>query len=285
MAVEPLDRARMRAALVTPQDQRRRPLHHVTKLTLLGSLRLGGLLLALVPMLGFPVPPVFVLHAPSMAMTSRCGEECVHSLLPRREIVNTGQGGAIGRRTTQYHGGRKRSIRSYRMRAGGWRTSVTHTGDRERAEQLLHEALREQMAQRYEEAAGLYLQSIAECPTAEAHTYLGWTYSFLGRLEEAIRECHEAIRIDPTFGNPYNDIGSYLMKQGRLEEAIDWLEKAKVAPRYEPRHYPYLNLARLYMALGRYEDASREFGQARFLHQSLFPETPTPEAGDAEVVN
>ena len=162
---------------------------------------------------------------------------------------------------------------------------MAHAGDRDRAEQLLQEALREQMAQRYEEAARLYLQSIAECPTAEAHTYLGWTYSFQGRLDEAIQECHQAIRVDPSFGNPYNDIGSYLMKQGRLEDAIEWLEKAKVAPRYEPRHYPYLNLARLYMALGRYEDASREFGQARFLHQSLFPEAPAGEASETEAVN
>src|SRR5678816_2712506 len=51
------------------------------------------------------------------------------------------------------------------------------------------------------------------------------------------------IDVDPTVGNPYNDIGSYLMKQGKLDDAIVWLEKAKSAPRYEPRHYPYLNLA------------------------------------------
>jgi Tfp pilus assembly protein PilF len=42
--------------------------------------------------------------------------------------------------------------------------------------------------------------------------------------------------VDPTFGNPYNDIGAYLIELGR-EEA---------APRYEPRHYPYLNLAWIY---------------------------------------
>ena len=47
-----------------------------------------------------------------------------------------------------------------------------------------------------------------------------------GRLEEAIEECHKAIAVDPTFGNPYNDIGAYLIEMGRLDEAIPWLERA-----------------------------------------------------------
>ena len=53
-------------------------------------------------------------------------------------------------------------------------------------------------------------------------------------------------QVDQTFGNPYNDIGSYLVKKGEFDEAIEWLEKAKTAPRYEPRHFPYMNLGRIY---------------------------------------
>src|SRR5881628_1104671 len=53
---------------------------------------------------------------------------------------------------------------------------------------------------------------------------LGWTLSFQGRLEEATEECLRAIEIDPEFGNPYNDIGVYLMQRDRLDEAIPWLE-------------------------------------------------------------
>ncbi len=156
-------------------------------------------------------------------------------------------------------------------------------GDRERAGQLLKAALQEQKAERFDAAERLYKESIAEYPTAEAHTFLGWTYSFMGRLDEAIEQCRRAIRIDPSFGNPYNDIGSYLMKQGKLEEAIDWLERAKQAPRYEPKHYPYMNLARLYLALGRFEDATREFSQAQFLHRELFG--PARDAGTDDSIH
>lgn len=136
---------------------------------------------------------------------------------------------------------------------------MTRADDLKRAVELWREAYRRQMEGDLEGAIALYKRSIAVYPTAEAHTFLGWTYSFQGRLDEAIAECHRAIEIDPDFGNPYNDIGVYLMQQGKLEEAVPWLEKAKRAPRYEPRHYPYMNLGRLYLRQGRWWDALREF--------------------------
>lgn len=127
-----------------------------------------------------------------------------------------------------------------------------------RATELWQEAYRHQMKGDLEEAIEYYKRSIAVHPTAEAYTFLGWTYSFQGRLEEAIAECLRAIEIDPDFGNPYNDIGVYLMQQGKLEEAIPWLEKAKQARRYEPKQFPYMNMARIHLKQGRWWDALRE---------------------------
>jgi tetratricopeptide (TPR) repeat protein len=131
-----------------------------------------------------------------------------------------------------------------------------------RAIDLWREAYRAQMAGHLDRAVELYQESIRICPTAEAHTFLGWTYSFQGRLDEATRECHLAIQIDPDFGNPYNDIGVYLMQQDRLDEAVPWLEKAKLAKRYEPRQFPYMNLGRIYLKQGKWWDALREFETA-----------------------
>jgi Tfp pilus assembly protein PilF len=86
--------------------------------------------------------------------------------------------------------------------------------------------------------------------------------SFLERLDDAIAECKKAITVDPEFGNPYNDIGSYLLKQGKLDEAIPWLDKAVLAKRYEPRHYPHCNLGRIYWAKGLLNRAIAEFERA-----------------------
>jgi len=129
----------------------------------------------------------------------------------------------------------------------------------DRATELWREAYGHQMQGELERAIELYRRSIETCPTAEAHTFLGWTYSFQGRLDEATRECLRAIDVDPDFGNPYNDIGCYLMQQGKLDEAVPWLERAKQAKRYEPRQFPYMNLARIYVRRGRWFDALREF--------------------------
>jgi len=48
------------------------------------------------------------------------------------------------------------------------------------ANQLFHEAYEAQLANDYERAIELYKRSIETYPTAEAHTFLGWTYSFQG---------------------------------------------------------------------------------------------------------
>ncbi|MFQ5876380.1 MAG: tetratricopeptide repeat protein [Acidobacteriota bacterium] len=137
-----------------------------------------------------------------------------------------------------------------------------------RAVRLFEQAYGKQKEGEIEEAIRLYKASIAEHPTAEAYTYLGWTYSFQGRYDDAIEQCKIAITVDPQFGNPYNDIGSYLIQKGQLDQAISWLELAKKAPRYEPRHFPYLNLFRVYLKLGRLDAAQRELEQARFIEQS-----------------
>jgi tetratricopeptide (TPR) repeat protein len=134
------------------------------------------------------------------------------------------------------------------------------TGDLlELAADLFQKAFAAQMQGQFEDAIHLYRQSIAAFPTAEAHTFLGWTYSFQGRLGEAIEECHKAIAVDPSFGNPYNDIGAYLIEMGRLDEAVGWLEKATRATRYEAPHYPHFNLGRVFMAKEMYSRALQEF--------------------------
>ncbi len=131
-----------------------------------------------------------------------------------------------------------------------------------RARALFTEAYQLQMAGHLDAAAERYRASIACHPTAEAHTFLGWTYSFQDRLEDAIEECRKAIALDPEFGNPYNDIGSYLFKQGKLDEAVPWLERAIAAKRYEPRHFPHCNLGRIYWAKGQLNRAIAEFERA-----------------------
>lgn len=133
------------------------------------------------------------------------------------------------------------------------------TGEREKALVLWEEGTARLLTGELEEAIRLFTRSLEVSPTAEAYTFRGWAFSFAGRLDEAIEECRKAIATDPGFGNPYNDIGCYLMQKGELDEAVSWFERAKQAPRYEPRHFPYLNLGRLHAARGDLAEAISEF--------------------------
>jgi tetratricopeptide (TPR) repeat protein len=131
-----------------------------------------------------------------------------------------------------------------------------------RAKELFREAYDWQMRGELELAERLYLESIKLHPTAEAYTFLGWTYHFQGKVEEAIAECKKAIAVDAGFGNPYNDIGAYLIEQKRYDEAIPWLEQATRSRRYDAYHYPWFNLGRAYEAKEMYTRARQCFEKA-----------------------
>ncbi len=133
---------------------------------------------------------------------------------------------------------------------------------RQQALVLVERAYKHQMRGEMADAIILYKQSIETYATAEAYTFLGWTYSMMGRYEEAIASCEQAIAVDPAFGNPYNDIGAYLIELDRWTEAIPWLEKAMAASRYEAPQFPLLNLGRVYEHLGDYEQAMSHYERA-----------------------
>jgi tetratricopeptide (TPR) repeat protein len=133
---------------------------------------------------------------------------------------------------------------------------------RKLAWEIFQQAYQAQMKGELDRAAELYRTSVEIFPTAEAHTFLGWTYHYQGKVEEAIAECKRAIEVDPDFGNPYNDIGAYLISLGRHDEAVSWLEQAIKAPRYDPRHFPHFNLGRVYYAKGQFNRARQCFQDA-----------------------
>jgi tetratricopeptide (TPR) repeat protein len=134
-----------------------------------------------------------------------------------------------------------------------------HSGRWELAQELFEKAYALQLQGEMDLAISLYKRSIEIYPTAEAYTFLGWSYRFQGDLEAAIGECKKAIEVDPDFGNPYNDIGAYLIELGRHEEAVPWLEKAVQSARYDAYHYPWYNLGRVYVAREMYNKARECF--------------------------
>lgn len=141
--------------------------------------------------------------------------------------------------------------------------NIEDSGSRKKlAEMYFEKAYQLQMDDELEDAIQLYKKSIEYYPTAEAHTFLGWAYSFKGQVHEAIKECEIAIQIDADFGNPWNDIGAYMIELGKHDEAVPYLKKAMEAKRYEARHYPHMNYSRVLVKKGLYKEAITELKKA-----------------------
>jgi Tfp pilus assembly protein PilF len=130
------------------------------------------------------------------------------------------------------------------------------------ATEYFNKAYQLHMSGNINDAIEAYKKSIGFYPTPKAHTFLGWAFSLKGKFDEAIDECKIAIDLDPEYGNPYNDIGSYLINLEQFDAAIYWLEKAIKASDYEPRHFPYYNLGRVHEKKGDWYSALHNYSEA-----------------------
>jgi Tfp pilus assembly protein PilF len=132
-----------------------------------------------------------------------------------------------------------------------------------------HEAI---VAKDYNEALEKFERARNFQETAEILTLIGWTYSLIGKLEKAKQFCLKAIANEPHYGPPYNDLGSYLLQEGLLDEALQWFDQAKKATHYQNREYPYINAGRAYMQKRLFPQALEEFAKALALaphHEEL----------------
>lgn len=108
-------------------------------------------------------------------------------------------------------------------------------------------------------ALAAFHASAALVRTADALAGQGRMHVLLGDPERGEQLCQQAIELDPDFGNAHVDLGSLFLQRRDVTRAIECFERAKRARRYELREEAYLNLGRLYLALGLPEKALREF--------------------------
>lgn len=149
--------------------------------------------------------------------------------------------------------------------------SLAEIARRTEAEEFCELARARQASGDMEDAAAYYAMALELFPTAEAHTGLGVTFAARGQWEDAIAQCRQAIELDPDLGNPYNDIAVYTAELGKITEALDWLDRALAAPRYDCRHYPHYHRGRLLEQRGRFTEARDAYSQALDLEPTWEP--------------
>jgi tetratricopeptide (TPR) repeat protein len=93
-----------------------------------------------------------------------------------------------------------------------------------------------------------------------AYNNLGVTYYKLGRYQEAIEACKQAIIIKPDYAEAYCNLGVAYGNLGRYQDEIEAYKQAiRIKPDYARAHY---NLGVTYYNLGRYQEAIEAYKQA-----------------------
>ncbi|HUI06608.1 MAG TPA: tetratricopeptide repeat protein [Verrucomicrobiae bacterium] len=116
-------------------------------------------------------------------------------------------------------------------------------------------------AGRVQEAVAQYEQAVRIQPDyAAAHNNLGFALMELGQVQDAIRHFQQALRINPDFAEAHYNLGVALMGLGQVQDAIRHFQQAlRIKPDDVNIHY---NLANILMRLGRLSEAIAHYEQA-----------------------
>lgn len=109
---------------------------------------------------------------------------------------------------------------------------------------------------RYEEAVDYLRHSLQADPLyVDAIDMLAHVYNDMGEFEKALSTINETIELEPDEPNPYVSKGDILARNGNLDEAVRNYEHGLELKPDFAAYRPTLELGRLYVYQGRYDDA------------------------------
>lgn len=113
----------------------------------------------------------------------------------------------------------------------------------------------------YRSGWDIWSDTVAKCPdNARAHNNFGNALFQNGRIDEALEQYEEAVKIQPNYAFAYNSIGWALLQKGQRDEAIAQFQKAlEIQPDYAKAHN---NLALALLQKGQVDEAIVHYQKA-----------------------
>ena len=153
-----------------------------------------------------------------------------------------------------------------RQQLGYWRNSEAlyrHAMEATENNYLAHHLLGVALGRqgRVDEAITEMQEAIRLRPAyAEAHGNLGAALGAKGQLDQAIGQFQETIRLKPDYAEAHNNLGVAFDRQGRVDEAVSHLQEAiRLKPASAATHF---NLGNALLNKGQVDDAILQFQQA-----------------------
>jgi tetratricopeptide (TPR) repeat protein len=95
---------------------------------------------------------------------------------------------------------------------------------------------------------------------AKVHNSMGMALGQVGRVQEAITEYDQALRIEPDYADAHSNLGTALTQVGRVQEAKEHLEASlRLVPNNPTMYY---NMGIALAQLGRLQEAIEQYEQA-----------------------
>ena len=104
-----------------------------------------------------------------------------------------------------------------------------------------------------ERAEFYFLRSLEIQETPETLFFLGLLADQKKHPFLALNYFRRSVMNNPDYGNPYNEIGVILLRQGKYRESMFWLKKSLQCSLHDAPHVPLYNLAALYKIWNRPE--------------------------------
>ena len=119
----------------------------------------------------------------------------------------------------------------------------------------------------YGRAIGFFTKAIDTNADPLSYNERGVAYSFVDRLDDAIADYSQAIKLDPKLPRVWRNRGSAYLSKGKYEQAVaDCNEAIRLDPKYARA---YLTRSRAYAKLGKTDESQTDYRQAVQLDGSL----------------